>query len=265
MPAERSKLLPLSFILDEPTISPAVTREFAVPFFRRAAERFRTGPPPGNRRFSSQHLRYIFRVFLCGKHLIASEQAGLLSFEPLPPSFLHLVKWHAEASTGDRNRGAAFLFPELVGDKLTIHSDFTCEYTEDECDIEGGLMSRLAPLVSDYSPKARLAATCEFLASIIERGDAKGGQANEQSSLVESCRDVLGDPQYVTLDQMAAAVNRSKDTLERRLNKPGSTMPRPDVEGGGGKAHEWRWDRVRQWLMEEFKRPLPVRFFLQRG
>ncbi len=67
-------------------------------------------------------------------------------------------------------------------------------------------------------------------------------------------------PQFVTLDQMAAMVNRSKDTLERKLNVPDSTMPRPDVEGGGGKPHEWRWDRIRPWLVQEFKRDLPERF-----
>ena len=67
-------------------------------------------------------------------------------------------------------------------------------------------------------------------------------------------------PQFVNLDQMAAMVNRSKATLERRLNTGNSTMPRPDVEGGGGKPHEWRWDRIRPWLMAEFGRDLPERF-----
>ncbi len=66
--------------------------------------------------------------------------------------------------------------------------------------------------------------------------------------------------QFVTLDQMASLVNRSKDTLERRLNKKNTTMPQPDVEGGGGKPHEWRWDRIRPWLIKEFKRDLPERY-----
>lgn len=72
--------------------------------------------------------------------------------------------------------------------------------------------------------------------------------------------DIPDAPQYVTLDQMAALVNRSKKTLERELNRPNSDMPKPDVEGGGGKPHEWRWDRIRPWLVTTYARELPVRF-----
>jgi hypothetical protein len=66
--------------------------------------------------------------------------------------------------------------------------------------------------------------------------------------------------QYVTLDQAAALVNRSKKTLYRYLNKPGSSMPQPDVEGLGGKAHEWRWSILRPWLEQEFGKKLPEKF-----
>jgi hypothetical protein len=62
--------------------------------------------------------------------------------------------------------------------------------------------------------------------------------------------------QYVTMDQAAAIVNRSKSTLERLREK----MPDPDVEGGGGKSHEWRWSRIRPWLEREFGKLLPVKF-----
>lgn len=67
-------------------------------------------------------------------------------------------------------------------------------------------------------------------------------------------------PQYVTLDQMAASVSRSKKALERAMNRTGSTMPRPDVEGGGGKPHEWLWSRIRPWLEKEYGRKLPEHF-----
>jgi hypothetical protein len=63
--------------------------------------------------------------------------------------------------------------------------------------------------------------------------------------------------QYVTLDQIAAIVNRNKKTLERQLNKANSTMPKPDVEGGGGKPNEWKWDAIRPWLEMEFGKSLP--------
>jgi hypothetical protein len=67
-------------------------------------------------------------------------------------------------------------------------------------------------------------------------------------------------PQYVTLDQIAAIVRRGKRTLERRIKD--GTMPFPDLEGGGGRPNEWRWDRVRLWLRDAFGngRELPERF-----
>jgi hypothetical protein len=66
--------------------------------------------------------------------------------------------------------------------------------------------------------------------------------------------------QYVTLDQMAAMVGRSKKTLEREGKKKTSKMPRPDVQGGGGKPHEWKWSQVRPWLMKRYGRALPEQF-----
>ena len=61
----------------------------------------------------------------------------------------------------------------------------------------------------------------------------------------------------------AQTVNRDKKTLERYLNDPKYKkhgMPAPDVEGGGGKPHEWKWSTLRPWLERTFKRPLPERF-----
>jgi hypothetical protein len=64
--------------------------------------------------------------------------------------------------------------------------------------------------------------------------------------------------QYVTLDQMAAVVSRSKKTFERL--KQQAQLPLPDVEGGGGKPDEWVWSRVRPWLESKFGKKLPERF-----
>ncbi len=93
----------------------------------------------------------------------------------------------------------------------------------------------------------------------------RDGEADPQAvSMVEKALDESsagGDEvhQYVTLDQLAAIIGRSKRTLERwQREKTG--FPMPDIEGGGGKAHEWRWDRVRPWLIKEAKRDLPERF-----
>ncbi len=78
----------------------------------------------------------------------------------------------------------------------------------------------------------------------VERGEASDSE------------DVGGADNYITLDQAAAVVGRSKRTLERYLEN----MPTPDVEGGGGKPHEWKWSTLRPWLMENFDRDLPERF-----
>jgi hypothetical protein len=56
---------------------------------------------------------------------------------------------------------------------------------------------------------------------------------------------------------MAARVNRTKKTLEKKLNAEKSKMPKPDVEGGGGKPHEWIWANIRPWLETEFGKKLP--------
>lgn len=61
--------------------------------------------------------------------------------------------------------------------------------------------------------------------------------------------------QYVTLDQAAATVSRSKRTLERYK----AVMPAPKVTGRRGQAAEWDWAELRPWLSETFRRALPER------
>jgi hypothetical protein len=69
-----------------------------------------------------------------------------------------------------------------------------------------------------------------------------------------------GAIQYVTLDQAAAIVNRSKRTLEKLATRKKNPLPDPDVQGGGGKANEWNWAKLRPWLEGEYGKQLPVRF-----
>jgi hypothetical protein len=83
-----------------------------------------------------------------------------------------------------------------------------------------------------------------------EEGTQSGGHVQEVAP-----NPPPGDT-YVTLDQVSAYINRSKRTLERRLRK----MPDPEVVGGNGKPHEWRWSVLRPWLQKEFDRELPERF-----
>jgi hypothetical protein len=64
--------------------------------------------------------------------------------------------------------------------------------------------------------------------------------------------------QHVTLNQAAAIVNRSKTTLRRRYDD--GDLPHPDVHGGGGNPHEWKWSKIRPVLEELYRRPLPKHF-----
>lgn len=61
---------------------------------------------------------------------------------------------------------------------------------------------------------------------------------------------------YVTLDQCAAMVHRSKRTLEHYRDR----LPEPAVEGGGGRPHLWRWSKIRTWLEEIFGLNLPEKY-----
>jgi hypothetical protein len=66
--------------------------------------------------------------------------------------------------------------------------------------------------------------------------------------------------EYVTLDQMAAVVNRSKRTLERLKTRMVNPLPQPKAEGGGGKPDEWVWSEVRPWLEAEYNKNLAEHF-----
>jgi hypothetical protein len=66
-------------------------------------------------------------------------------------------------------------------------------------------------------------------------------------------------PQYVTLDQAAALVQRSKRTLEKALKRKKNPLPDPDVQGIGGRPNEWEWVRIKTWLEREYSRKLPIR------
>jgi hypothetical protein len=62
----------------------------------------------------------------------------------------------------------------------------------------------------------------------------------------------------VTLNQCAALVNRTKRCVENY--KKNKDFPRPEVLGGGGKPHEYRYSEMRVWLQHKFGRKLPTEF-----
>jgi hypothetical protein len=78
----------------------------------------------------------------------------------------------------------------------------------------------------------------------------------------ESPKDPVELPDLVTLDQAAAAVHKSKRTLERRKTK--GTLPDPIVEGGGGQSALYDWNLMGPWLTETFGVKLPEKFFANR-
>jgi hypothetical protein len=80
-----------------------------------------------------------------------------------------------------------------------------------------------------------------------------------ETRLSEDAAEFASASQYVTLDSVAVFIGRNKDTL-RRWMKDDSSAPSPAVEGGGGKAHEYRWVDLRPWLAEKVGRILPERF-----
>lgn len=70
-------------------------------------------------------------------------------------------------------------------------------------------------------------------------------------------RDYEAPDALVTLDQAAAIISKKKRTMERYLQD--GQLPRPDIEGGGGRAHQWYWSNLRPALLA-FRHDLPRRF-----
>lgn len=65
--------------------------------------------------------------------------------------------------------------------------------------------------------------------------DSTDPQIAVSAEHLDETSDSIAEQQFVTLDQMAALVNRSKKTLERWLRD--DKLPAPDVKGGGGGHH----------------------------
>jgi hypothetical protein len=67
---------------------------------------------------------------------------------------------------------------------------------------------------------------------------------------------------FITLNQAAALVHRSKRALENYKRRG---MPKPRVRGGGGKPSLWAYPEMRSWLTKKFDIPLPERFVADRN
>jgi len=78
--------------------------------------------------------------------------------------------------------------------------------------------------------------------------------------ILQTWRSIIDEstPQYVTLDQIAAGVNRKAKTLRNMLSS--GKMLKPDVRGKPGQPNLWKWERVRPWAESKFNRQLPEKF-----
>lgn len=95
---------------------------------------------------------------------------------------------------------------------------------------------------------------------------------NMQTVGVEAERDTVTTPHavpssnakpvehecYVTFDMLANYLRVAKKTIERRYAD--GKLCEPDIEGGGGKAYQWKYSRICPFLEAEFSRQLPERW-----
>lgn len=90
----------------------------------------------------------------------------------------------------------------------------------------------------------------EWLASVKRAGESVPAAAGEQRHKPPAAGFC------VRLSQAAGTIGRSKRTLEGWQAKD-TDFPLPVVEGGGGKASEWEWAKLRPYLERKIGRPLP--------
>ena len=113
-----------------------------------------------------------------------------------------------------------------------------------------GVLPKYVPTAGRLSLYERRAVACDFLSNLIEDAQPTPAIADAEDRI----------PQYVTLDQAAGIVKRSKRTLEKKLTRRNNPLPPPDIEGGGGKANEWDWAKLRPFLEQEYGKKLPEKF-----
>lgn len=109
---------------------------------------------------------------------------------------------------------------------------------------------------SDKFPEREKGETRDKVGAAISFAPVADEPIVEAAAVVDSSKPEMPIEYYVTLDQSAALVSRSKSTLR---NYKGKGLPTPTIKGGGrGKPDEWLWPgEIKPWLEEEFGRNLP--------
>lgn len=209
----------------------------------------------GNTTSAESAMMLIEQMGKCGHILIDSFTFNLLPTDY--PELADLVRYHQTAPAEAPERGPRGLFVDICGctDWRVVRehqpaSKDSKRSAAARMVVVGfgpgrGLMLRWFPYLREASDVEKWSAACEWLASLL---------AGQPAGLADETL------QYVTLDQIAATVHQKKDTLSRKKNLPGSTMPEPDHEGGGGKPDKWIWSKIRPWLENEYKMALPERY-----
>jgi hypothetical protein len=186
---------------------------------------------------------------------------GTLYFHPfiqrclVPPTFLLVTGWPKSLSDM-----LLYAIPRLADavaviakqDNVRLGPDILGMVSQQGCSWHLGPGEAMAPPES----LARLERAANTLASILAQAPMPSADVphpceEPTATQKESVKSTAA--YYVTLDQAAALVNRSKSTLERRKAK----MPAPAVKGGGGRPSEWLWSELRPWLEKAFGRLLP--------
>jgi hypothetical protein len=181
------------------------------------------------------------------------------AFRDLVVSCQELIDWSL-----DRAQRLAPLSDAALDNANTDFSDIERHKTITE------LNALLNPTANDYHTIHK-AAICKALGTLFDleqqlarghqdaapEGPDAGGLAAQKGNPSESAQTL---PEYVTLTQIAAIVNKAKKTLENYKKAKKDPLPDPDIEGGGGKQAEWLWATIRPWLERRFKRPLPEHF-----
>lgn len=92
----------------------------------------------------------------------------------------------------------------------------------------------------------------------LQTGSGDGIRSKNASDQSHANNEQEAEPeQYVTMDTAAALVNKSKRQIRRYFDY--MELPEPDVQGVDGRAHEWRWIRIRPELERLTGRTLPRR------
>jgi len=136
---------------------------------------------------------------------------------------------------------------------------------EGGCEADPGF---LAPATGDVLRSQIMAAPAEVIVPALlemisaiedDTGPVDNGIEREWAAVRRHLQQAPGATCYVDLTQCAAIVNRAKRTLED-WKRNDRSFPIPEVEGGGGKPCEWKWDTIRPYLSKKAGRDLPETF-----